>query len=304
MYYLKTLCMMLLLIACTSSTSAPEGAPFSHYEGFGKYWYKGEAEITTYELQQPRYGQMRKGHAILVMVTEPFNKTKYVKSDDPEAKDAVTVLKYNLIKRFTTGIYDYSQMESVFTPVSKASLPASLKVTYSNQDWCGQYFSSMTHTGKGLYIQHHSYFEGAETKKETLAVDLLEDELFNVIRINPEILPTGELTIIPNLLTTEMLHQDHAAHSAEASLKKNENGLMTYTLSYTDLPRKLVINFEGEAPYAIESWEESFKSSMNGQELTLKATKKKRIWSPYWNQNSHQFDSLRNVLGLSQEMND
>ena len=41
-------------------------------KAFKTYWYAGEAEISSYKLEQERYGEMRDGHAILVYVTEDF----------------------------------------------------------------------------------------------------------------------------------------------------------------------------------------------------------------------------------------
>ena len=34
-----------------------------------EYWYAGEAEITSYELNQARYGEIHKGKAVTVFVT-------------------------------------------------------------------------------------------------------------------------------------------------------------------------------------------------------------------------------------------
>ena len=39
---------------------------------FKNYWFDGTAEITSYELNQYRYGQNRKGSSVLIYVTEDF----------------------------------------------------------------------------------------------------------------------------------------------------------------------------------------------------------------------------------------
>ena len=76
---------------------------------FKDYWYDGKAEITSYKLEQARYGELHEGYAVLVFVAEDFSKSKQVKLDDPQnAKgDDVKVLKLNRIKKFDTGIYRY-----------------------------------------------------------------------------------------------------------------------------------------------------------------------------------------------------
>jgi len=48
---------------------------------FKKYWYAGNAEISSYELEQARYGEIRKGKAVLVYVTEDFLPKEQVKAD-------------------------------------------------------------------------------------------------------------------------------------------------------------------------------------------------------------------------------
>jgi len=85
---------------------------------FHSYWYDHGAEITRFELEQSRYGEIHPGHAILIFVTEPFLSDIHVKSDYKSSRlKSIPVLKLNFIKRFDTGIYDYSMMKSVFTPI-------------------------------------------------------------------------------------------------------------------------------------------------------------------------------------------
>jgi hypothetical protein len=104
--------------------------------GFNDYWYQGKAEITAYAVEQERYGEIRKAEQVNIFVTEDFSARKQVKLDDPAAAgaDRVPVLKLNTVRRYHTGIYDYSMMQSVFTPVSGDK---TLKTTCSVQDWCG-----------------------------------------------------------------------------------------------------------------------------------------------------------------------
>ena len=47
------------------------------FEKFAKYWYKGKAEITSYKLQQARYGEMYEGTAVTIFVTEDFSNKKH-----------------------------------------------------------------------------------------------------------------------------------------------------------------------------------------------------------------------------------
>ncbi|MGB5358593.1 MAG: septum formation inhibitor Maf, partial [Eudoraea sp.] len=69
---------------------------------FKEYWYAGEAEITSYKLEQARYGELREGHAVLIFVTEPFLADKQVKADRSNSEN-IQVLKFNSTKKYFTG---------------------------------------------------------------------------------------------------------------------------------------------------------------------------------------------------------
>ena len=55
---------ILLLIFITSIIAQTK------YDTFNAYWYTGLAEITSYSLEQARYGEIHKGSAVLIFVSE------------------------------------------------------------------------------------------------------------------------------------------------------------------------------------------------------------------------------------------
>ena len=118
---------LVIQLSCASSVADNDVLDFVPDPNFNSYWYQGKAELTSYNLEQARYGEMREGQAVLIFVTEDFSKSKQVKLDNPGAAgdDAEKVLKLNMTKKFDTGLYPYSMMSSVFTPVNG---DASLKV--------------------------------------------------------------------------------------------------------------------------------------------------------------------------------
>ncbi|MBT8268112.1 MAG: septum formation inhibitor Maf, partial [Bacteroidia bacterium] len=71
-----------------------------------------------------------------------------------------------------------------------------------------------------------------------------------------------------------------------------------YELYYPELERSLIINFNPEFPYEIESWEETFNSGYgpSAQKLTTKATKLKQLNTPYWRQNRNVNEVLQDSL--------
>jgi len=125
-------------------------------QAFKDYWYAGKAEITSYKLEQARYGEMRNGTAVLIYVTEDFLPNKQVKADRQNAQN-IPVLKLNATKNFNTGIYPYSIMQSTFYPVSNNK--HAIKVSSSMQEWCGHVYTQLNNRDP-FEITAHSYFEG------------------------------------------------------------------------------------------------------------------------------------------------
>lgn len=267
------------------------------------YWYQGKAEISRYALQQNRYRDVHPGEAILVFVTEDFLTDKQVKNDHYKNPNSINILKTNQIRRFTTGIYDYSIMTSVFTPIDGSKNPHTLKVTNTTQDWCGQAFMQINWQGNTYQTQIRSYFEKEADQNFSVPTAILEDELFNRIRINPLGLPTGKIKILPSLSITRLLHQEFAPQDAEASLQtytgKDFNGenLQSYQVTFTDKNRMLEIVFENKTPYAIVGWKEAYPS-FDGKVRETIAKRTKTIVTPYWQQNSLEDKALRQELGV------
>jgi hypothetical protein len=262
---------------------------------FKDYWYVGEAEITSYKLEQARYGELRDGHAVLIFVTEPFLADKQVKAERSNPEN-IPVLKLNSTKNYLTGIYPYSVMSSSFYPVKDNQ--HALKVSSSVQEWCGHVYTQLNNRDDFEYVSH-SYFEGEADQQLKMEKNILENELWNKLRINPKGLPQGELEIIPSLEYIRMAHKDIKPYKAIALLTSNE-GVSSYSITYPELDRTLTINFSTDFPYSIESWSDEFKSGFgpNAQILKSKATKIKRIKSPYWRHNTNKDLILRDSLGL------
>ena len=142
---------------------------------FGAVWHDGNAELASYDLTYPRYGEPRKGTAVAITVTEPFLPGPRVKAD--RASDtSYEVVKLNLIEDFQTGVYDYNLMSSVFVATEPANgLPAGMptKVSFSAQEWCGHVyqqalFGRTKNRGEAVVeTTTHSYFEGEADSSAT-----------------------------------------------------------------------------------------------------------------------------------------
>ncbi len=264
-------------------------------DDFKNYWYAGEAEITSYKLEQARYGELRDGNAVLIYVTEPFLPNKQVKADNNNPEN-ISVLKLNATKKFLTGIYPYSIMSSTFYPVYDNQ--HAIKTSLSVQEWCGHVYSQLNNREKFEFTSH-SYFEGEADQQLSLEKSILENEIWTKIRINPKNLPVGDISVIPSLEYARLRHQEMKAYNAKAHISSKE-GSTTYTLSYPELERTLTINFTSDFPFSIESWTEEFKSGFgsNAKTMTTSAVKIKTLKTAYWGQNDNKDLILRDSLGL------
>ncbi|NIP39819.1 MAG: hypothetical protein GWO07_12410 [Candidatus Dadabacteria bacterium] len=295
--------LLLITIGSISCVSEPKsGSTVS--KAFGDYWYKGKAEITSYKLEQARYGQINNGHAVLVFVTEDFSHSKQVKLDHPQSvpEDAVKVLKLNATRKFLTGFYPYSIMTSVFSPVDFASKPNAMKLTFSSQEWCGHVYTQANHRNGNYEFSSYSYFESEGDEKFKLDDALLEDELFTKIRLAPDSLPTGDIKIIPSLLSSRLKHFDLRVEvaAAEKVISDPEKNIASYRIKYKNLQRTVSIDFANKFPYEILGWSEEYKSGFGpgAKLLTTIAVKNKSILLDYWNKNSLEDVALRKQLGL------
>jgi len=258
-----------------------------------KYWYGGEAEISGYQLNQARYGEMREGTSVMVFVTEPFSKSSMTKADNPTGKDP-SVLKLNHTKNFNTGIYPYSMMTSSFVPFNDGK--HSLKISSSSQEWCGHTFMELENKNK-FEIETRSYFEG-ESGKISLSKDYLEDDIWSLIRLRPEDLPEGSTKMIPSFFFLRMSHQETKAYVCNASKSTIDGNTSGYTLDYPELGRTMLIKYETAFPHKILGWEETHFSGFGSKRQKMVTTGERinTIKSAYWGKNSNADQYLNEEL--------
>jgi len=278
-----------------------------NYTEFSSYWYSGKAEITSYELKQARYGELHPGKAVLIYVTEPFSLSKQVKVNNYDKNDAdqVQVLKCNRVKKFVTGIYPYSLMTSTYTTLNSLE-PLCLKDVCSVQEWCGQFYMQCNYAISKYKIQSFSYFEDDVYHNYFIDKTWLEDEIWTLIRINPEQLPTGQIEMIPSSEYIRLMHKEFKPYYANIKLEKLvnsglKNGLYQYKIEYPDLKRVIKIYFESEFPHKINGWEETYKSGWGDRAVVLTSTAKmsNSILTDYWNNNTLSDSILRKKLNLN-----
>src|SRR5713101_837527 len=184
-----TLAIAVLAVAAHRSVPASVPAPLGSSPVFGeefwKRWGDGKGEVSGYDLTFPRYGELRKGVAVVVFVTETFSNSARVKSDPGKhpKSDEFPVMKLNLVQDFSTGIYDYNLLTSAFValaPVNGRPAGSATKVSFSSQEWCGHVYAQVLFDAHYARFTSHSYFDSEADSSASLELPngaLSEDAL-------------------------------------------------------------------------------------------------------------------------------
>jgi hypothetical protein len=299
---------LLIAFCLLASTAADAGTvPFAtpSAEQITAYWYDRGAEISRYSLEQARYGEIHHGDAVLVFVTEEMNPSLQVKADRPDPGN-VPVLKLNATRKFLTGIYPYSVMTSIFSPMETSRRLLPIKISFSAQEWCGHVYTQLNLRGDVYGVVSHSYFESEADRNFTLEKTVSEDALWTWIRISPGTLPQGRFQMIPGLLYSRLRHRPLEVQKVEGTLapvekKSLENrSLVSYAVRFPEDDRTLTIFFEPEFPHRIQGWEDTHRGlpHFGSRRLTTRAVRTNTVMTDYWNKHTNQDRKIRRRLGL------
>jgi hypothetical protein len=296
------------LQGCSNIEGRENATKFPESDQFSEYWYQGKAELTRFDLQQVRYGEIHQGNGVLIFVTEDFLLDEQVKYEQNAPNNEVrSVLKLNFTRKFYTGIYPYSMMTSTFFPIYSDHNHA-LKISSSSQEWCGHTYMQLNNRKNKFEISLNSYFQSEGDQRFEVDQALLEDEVWAKIRINPDALPVGKIKIIPGMQYLRLMHKELRIESALAQKEEfldndlSANPIIRYQIQYHDISRMVTISFEKEFPYEILAWEESYQPlTINSAENGMMVTKARRTHSllvDYWNKNAVADSVYRYHLGV------
>ena len=262
-------------------------------DAFWKRWGDGKAELAGYELTFPRYGELRKGVAVAVFVTETFSNSERVKSDPGKhpKSDEFPVMKLNLVQDFSTGVYDYNLMTSAFValaPVNGRPAGSATKVSFSSQEWCGHVYEQALFDAGGVRLSSHSYFDGEADQSGMLAIppgDLDGDALLLWARgFAAPVLAPGERRAVPlvkSLRTARLLHEPVAVGSATLTRQAARARVIVPAGTF-DAERRTVeiaggpiwtILVEAAEPHRILQWQTS-----DGEKASLLASDRLEYW--------------------------
>lgn len=288
-----------LVLAGCDAAAEPPSRPSQAPPGFWEHWGDGRGELTGYRLTQPRYGELREGEVVLVVVTETLDAAERVKSD----RDRGTpVLKLNEARDFRTGLYDYNGMLTTWLALD-GSLPRGLPVRsrFSLQEWCGHAFEDLVVEDEGTRLRTtvNTYFEGESgatelvLEGEVLAADampLLVRELAGELIGAGEERPVGW---VPSSLSRRLHHRELVRQ--QATLRRSE-------------PTTLLDGSTGhittvEAPEGTWRWHvaDDAVNSLVGWEGPdgERAVRTGSLRRAYWRDSREGDEGLRAALGLA-----
>lgn len=291
-------------IACTFAAALSFTTAPAHADEFWDHWGDGKAELSGYRLVQPRYGASRTGTAVLIFVTEDFSDSARVKADPGKhpAADVYPVLKLNAVRKFQTGIYDYSVLASTFARVAEGFPVA--KISLSSQEWCGHVYHQLLPRGGAVESTSHSYFDGEADQALTLAMPaggIFEDALPILLRglVKPYLDPgaTRRVPFLPSLWRARLDHKPlewtmatvaRAAGEEVIGVPAGRLRTQKWTVAI-DGGRTLTFHFESQRPHRLVRW-----ATNAGDEMSLLRTKR----LAYWELNSPAGEAYLRELGL------
>lgn len=273
--------------SCRSAADEAHQIVIETDDAFADKWYAGTAEITTYKMTQGHYGDQYPAVVTLIFVTEDFDANKHVKPDHPgeESQELITVLKLNKEKRFLTGIYPYTMITSVFSPITGDFQGRALKVTSSSLEWCGQTFTQWNReSDRGWLNRSFSYFERQGDQTFNFPDIWLEDELWTLLRMDPEQLPQDSFKIIAGNMNLRERVANPTVKTATASHRVVNDSISRYELRISEPNRRLRIDYRSDFPHQITGWEEEF--FRHNEKVVHRAEKYRSIHIAYWEHNA------------------
>jgi hypothetical protein len=283
--------------------------PADAYEKFWDHWGDGRAELASYDLEIQRYGETRSGTAVAIFVTETFANSLRVKSDPGRrsADDEFPVMKLNLVQDFSTGIYDYNLMTSVFValePVNGRPAGTATKVTFSSQEWCGQVWHQLLFDADRIREELFSYFDGEADQSRVLEFPvggMSEDELLLWARglAGPDVMPGGPVTVplLRSLEWARLRHQELEWSTVELKVADEAREITVPAGTFVAREHTARIaggptwkfEIEDRFPYRLLAWQTD-----DGKRAVLRGVERLK----YWELNGEDDEAALEKIGL------
>ena len=269
-----TCCLIVLWIVTDRSSAAfaVDNASFLT----NPYWNSGNAEFQVYKALLTRYGIRRDGTAKIIIVKEPFDPDKLVKTN--KSAPAIEVIKMNYIQTVPTGVYDYFQMASFFFDRATGNI---IKYTMSSQEGCGTTFMQYVYRRNSGHFVFHSYFddEGDVTAElETAEPPVFYDALPLVLRFRLKEKTPCTLKVVQPLIANKFIKPAlREARITNRLISAAGMGEVTaeqvYETTVEAGDARDVFYFEPTFPNRLVKWQKG-----NNDELLLQSSR----FFPYW----------------------
>ncbi len=279
---------------------------------FTQVWHQGDAEISTYRIDEMRYGESHRGVRIMIYVVEPMCFKShlcpydYIKPDNSAHRHkSIQVMKLNDLRKFATGIYGYSAMTSAFSTIeAKKGVPrmATMKVAFTAQEWCGTVYERMLRKKKTYTGMLHSYFESEGETRYSLTHNEkveAEDNLWILIReLRGGLLAPGEskkMRIIPSKWSRRKTHAEPKIETVELQKSTPQEqktalgSIQAHRFTWSGPRGTTAVWVEKAYPHRILSWKEA-----DGSTGEIMASRREK----YWEQNTGEYRPMRDTLQL------
>jgi len=220
------------------------------------YWDSGKAEFQVYQAAIKKYDIYRQASVKLIMVKEPFDPVRLVKTR--QEKGSINVVKMNLIRDIPTGIYDYFQMASIFFERSTGRI---LKYTMSSQEGCGNTFMEYVRREGKHVFHYHSYFDDQGDSETILEGDdfTFYDALPVVLRFRLTQAGEYRLHIMDSLISNKVvpltIREGLVRNRSEESRKVGEKTYPRVFISEVHRGEQIdLLIFEPEYPHRLLEW--------------------------------------------------
>ncbi|MBW1893322.1 MAG: hypothetical protein JRF40_05955 [Deltaproteobacteria bacterium] len=239
------------------------------------YWNTGKAEYQLYEARIKKYGIMRTAEVKIIMVKEPFDMEKIVKTR--REKNADDVIKMNYIQVIPTGVYNYYQTASIFFHRKTGTV---MKYTMSSQDGCGNTFMEYLLKDTRHEFKFYSYFDDEGDKEISIERGnfFFYDSL--PISLRPMLNGTGLHKIMLARSFISNRTEPVKIEEAEVIIKqirtisiKGKAYTPVYKAVVKCLDKTDTLYFETVFPYRLLKWDKN-----SGDSLTLKGSKFFYYW--------------------------
>ncbi len=296
LFLLLVLCAVSLSLGGSSAQVGRTGAAYIDSpladSQFWRTWGDGMAELSSYDLVEPHYGQPRRGVAVAIFVSETFSNSARVKADPGKhpKTDEFPVMKLNLVKDFQTGIYDYNDMTSVFVALEEVNARKAgtlTKESFSSQEWCGNVFHELLFDAHSIRSWRHSYFDGEGDQQSALqypAEGFAADAVFLWARQMAEPrLTAGESRTVKMLSGLQAVRDSHKPVEWSAARLSRMKTLTPMTVAAGQFEveawvvesggGKMKIYVERAVPHRIVKWESS-----RGEKGELLGSERMKYW--------------------------